>query len=455
MLPGVAALLAAWSIGAAIDPQRPPADPAALRYVLLGAAFTAVAVWAPMLRRVPTWLGAGALGVGALAVVVQIRGSWSDRPAIYLDTSSFGRLHVVVAAALLAAVGLVLVPERLRVVPAALVAVAVLAGGAWIVDHSPAPAIDVYTFHQDAADALFAARDPYVADDVRFRNIYGSTDSYPDGFADARHVDVGYLYPPLSLVSVAAAKGVAGDPRWAHVLALAATAFLVALVAPGRAGALSGALGVAVLLTTPSVWFVLEQAWTEPLVLLALTATVCCAARWRPGLPFALGALVVTKQYALVLLPLAVLLVPWAIARSRRFLVPLLGTAAVLTVPFVARHPADAWRSLVTAHWRQPFRADSLSLRAWWFEQGHGVVTPAVGLVVTGLIVVLCVCLAPRTPSGFAASAALVLTCLFLGGNSFANYYWLVVGALTLAVAASPLPTGERRCREGSDGPTW
>ena len=42
-------------------------------------------------------------------------------------------------------------------------------------------------------------------------------------------------------------------------------------------------------------------------IVLVLAATVWCGQRWRPGLPYALGLLVVAKQYTPLLLPLVLL----------------------------------------------------------------------------------------------------------------------------------------------------
>ena len=54
-----------------------------------------------------------------------------------------------------------------------------------------------------------------------------------------------------------------------------------------------------------------------------------------------------------------------------------------------------------------------------------------------GLAVLLCLVVAPWTPSGFALSTAVALFVFFiLARQAFPNYYFLIVGALAIAIAA-------------------
>ena len=69
-----------------------------------------------------------------------------------------------------------------------------------------------------------------------------------------------------------------------------------------------GALAAGLYLFTPRNLFVLEQSWTEPFVVLFLAATVWCAARHPRVAPYVLGLFLAVKQYAVLALPLALLL---------------------------------------------------------------------------------------------------------------------------------------------------
>jgi hypothetical protein len=95
------------------------------------------------------------------------------------------------------------------------------------------------------------------------------------------------------------------DPRFAQAVALTIAGMLIGYSRPGRIPKLAAAL----LMFTPTEWFVLGRAWTEPFVILFLSATVFCAARrLRWALPIALGLLLASKQYLVLALPLSFLL---------------------------------------------------------------------------------------------------------------------------------------------------
>ena len=64
-----------------------------------------------------------------------------------------------------------------------------------------------------------------------------------------------------------------------------------------------------------------------------------------------------------------------------------------------------------------------------------------------GLAVLLCLVVAPWTPSGFALSTAVALFVFFiLARQAFPNYYFLIVGALAIAIAAAA-PAARERAR--------
>ena len=163
---------------------------------------------------------------------------------------------------------------------------------------------------------------------------------------------VAFPYPPLTLLAGVPAFAAFGDVRYALLALTAAAAWLIARAAPGNTGELAAAL----VLFQPRTMFVLEQAWTEPLVLFCFALTVYAIARgahWAL-VGAALGLLVASKQYSLFLV------VPLAFAMPRRR--SLWVAAAVLLallVPFALPDPAGFWRGLVRFHFVQGFRADS------------------------------------------------------------------------------------------------
>ena len=160
--------------------------------------------------------------------------------------------------------------------------------------------IDVFMFQRDSAAALLSGVNPYA---ITFPNPYPTGAYYgPDMVVDGRLM-FGFVYPPLSaFLSVLGAW--AGDVRYAQLGAMTLAAACMAYTRRGRLGGLAAGL----YLFTPRNLFVLEQSWTEPFVVLFLAATVWCAARHPRVAPYALGLFLAVKQYAVLALPLALLI---------------------------------------------------------------------------------------------------------------------------------------------------
>jgi hypothetical protein len=321
-------------------------------------------------------------------------------------------------------------------------AIAVVAMGSWVM-RAPPPRVDVFMFEQVSAHTLVNGHDPYDAAVVRFRDIYGG-ENYGPSLTNGSVLDFGYPYPPISLALVTASNHWWHDPRRVEFACMAATVLLMFAFGRSRRSALLAAAASAVFATTPRAWYVIRSGYIEPQIVLLLTVTVFCACRWRPGLPYALGVLLVAKQYTPLLLPLTTLLVPWRAIVRRSFLVPMAATAAVCTLP--ALFARGFWRSVVMVQFLQPFRRDSLSFAAWWANHGHGQPSTALLFVPAIVAIVLCCRYAPRTPSGFAAASALVLLMFFaFAKQAFPNYYFLVIGALCIAVAAYTSPDAAKQ----------
>lgn len=205
-------------------------------------------------------------------------------------------------------------------------------------------------------------------------------------------------------------------------------------------------MAAALLLFTPRVFFVLGRAWTEPIAVLLLAATIFCAARRSRWLPVALGLFLATKQYLILAVPLTFFVLPpgwrwrdWAALLLKAGIV-----AGVVTLPFALWDLRAFWKSTVTVQQIGPFRWDSLSYIVWWGFHGHGdqVKLPNYAMLPSAVasLAVLAVALwrSPRSPAGFAASLALLSLAFFaFNKQAFCNYYFFVIGALCCAIAAS------------------
>ena len=227
--------------------------------------------------------------------------------------------------------------------------------GAWVVVTFREPGIDVWVFQRDAANALAHGTGPYSID---FPNIYPDDRYYGPGVVVDGRVVFGYPYPPLSLLAYVPATLLTGDPRWGNLVALLAAGALIAWSRPGPVA--RGA--AAVLLLLPIIPFLLHESFMEPIAVLALAATVAAGCRAPRATAIALGCLLFAKQYCLVVLPFALMLLPRG-SRTRdavRLVVVAIAVMLAILIPFLAWDAQGFVRAVLEWQLIQPFRPDSL-----------------------------------------------------------------------------------------------
>jgi hypothetical protein len=341
------------------------------------------------------------------------------------------RLALLTGAAV-AAIGGALRPRWRWLAVAALVA-AHFALGAWAIEESPRPKIDVHVFQRASIAALRRGANPY---ELTFPNIYDDASYYGPGLSVGGLLQFGFPYFPLSLLLAMPGQVLAGDHRYAQLVAMELAAILMAFSRPRGFGILAAAL----FLTTPRVFFVLEQAWTEPFVVFGLAAVVFAACRHPRATPWLFGAFLALKQYLVLAVPAALLIV-----RNRREALHFMTRAAILgaalTLPFVLWNPAAFWKSVVALQFHQPFRLDALSYLSWWTLRGHQQPPELISFVAAAIAAAVSLWRLPRTPAGFAAAVALTFFAFFaFNKQAFCNYYFFVIGAFAVALAACEPP---------------
>lgn len=432
--------LTAFLVGYAVETSLGIYRPDALAELLLAVVVCIVAVGAPRVRFIeslPSYVtdGALALGVGLQLVPIFIRHQ--------------GYPLVKWGSALIAALGLLQLIDlgRLRVsliAAAAILSATVASLNFWT--YARNPRIDVFMFQQMSADALLHGQNPYG---IRYPSLYppGSPFYGPGVVGADNHLDYGFPYFPLSLLLVVPGYAL-GDVRFAHAAAIAASAVLMAAARPALSARKSGGaegpwrqsgLAAALFLLSPTVYFIVEQSWTEPVLVFTFSLTMFCALRWKRALPYALGLLIATKQYTIFMVPLAWLLVddprPW-----RSFVVMLAKAAAVaaaITLPFFLWDPRAFYRAVVAFQFLQPFRLDALSFLVWIY---HGFPELTIerwapfACVLPAIVLALWRC--PRSPAGFAAAVTLVYLLFFsFNKQAFANYYYFAIATACWSAA--------------------
>src|SRR5262249_23945709 len=142
--------------------------------------------------------------------------------------------------------------------------------GVWMIRATPDPYIEVVEVHKEAIKALVHHRDPYR---ISFANIYVNSDSQkfynPEAVIGGR-LAMAYPYPPPSLLLAPPGHVMFGDYAYSELVLLIAGAALIGFTF----GTLPAMLAASLLLTTPRIWFVIEEGWPEPIGIFLLVLTV-------------------------------------------------------------------------------------------------------------------------------------------------------------------------------------
>jgi hypothetical protein len=441
-----AALLAVAMVvlGQALQVNNGNLAPAALVEVLvaLGLCLTAIVAW-PALhlgKRGTLLVAILAAGLGLQLWQLATAPLGGRGPPTLTGTADVTFRVVLVAAGVLAMAGLAERPLLGRF-HMAVVLVVVFVAGAYLITLAPEPHIDVYIFQRDGIDWLLLGENPYT---VTYRNIYpNNTRLYGPGVVVDGRVGF-YPYPPLTLLLGMPGR-LLGDVRYALLAATVLAAGLIAHARPGRLARGAAAL----LLFTPRVFFILQESWTEPFVLLMLAATVFAALRAPRLLALCLGLFLASKQYAPLAAPLVLLLVDGDWRRFLRLVGAAAAVALVVTLPLFLWDPASAFDDIFLLQFRQPFRVDALSVLAWVKAGGGEVPGPWVSFAALATGLALALWRAPRQPSAFAAGIALTFLGFFVTNKqAFCNYYFFALGAIACALGAIAEPRaapGRRR----------
>ena len=379
-------------------------------------------------------------------------------PGIYLRFGPDGyRAFAGCAAAVLATYGLdvfglATLPRRLAIVRRVLLFALAFAMGSWLLRASPDPKIDIFPLHQQAAEALLSGKPIYEPGVIQTLETY----------QNRLPVDA-YTYLPFGACLTTIAYALTHESRWAELIGQLTGALLLWIAARPSAhihphGAprarVWGDLLAALLLFHPRGFFVLEQAWTEPLILPFLGGVVVLAQRRRPvAASVCLGLLCALKQHMILYLPFFALLPGIGFGG-----VVLAGLVALVTIlPFVLQTPYGFYRGILGLHANGPFRADALAIPAYIFLRTGRIVPTWVGfLAALGPVALLA--RIRRELSTLLLGSCLAFGLFYvLGRQAFCNYYYLLdatalFAAATLAMREAWSGREEERGEEPEEG---
>lgn len=420
------ALVATVAIGQAVQASNGALHPAAIKHLAVALAALVLGLAFPSAGTKRPYGAALLLAAGGLATLWQLRQLGSGSPAIYLRAVSFLDFNAELMVFAVLSASLIAPKRWLGPLHGAAWLLSFFMLGKWLIAASPSPFIDVFAWTNHGLDALKAGNNPYT---TFMPNIYGHTKWYAPGMADAQWVKTGYPYPPFSLM-LSAAGWLFGDMRWAN-LALLGVAGGALVWGKGRLGALAAVL----LLTTPRILFILEQAWTDAYAIGLMALVVLTAKKWPKATPYLFGLLLGTKQYLVFIAPLGLLLIerPW----TRRQVLTWVGQAVlagtIVTLPWLLWSPKAFIGALtVSGH---PFRPDALSFLAATAVDGQPVYPVWIQLVLLVPAYVLIWFRAPKGPAGFALSSALVICVFFaFSKHAFCNHHFMTLGFAAIAL---------------------
>ncbi len=297
------------------------------------------------------------------------------------------------------------------------------------------PTIDVSIFMSHSLAGLLSGRNPYS---MTFPSPYPANETalfWAPEYITGDRINIGFPYLPGALVGDLPGH-VLGDHRYASVLALLITSAMAWRLTSERVGRFL----VASLAGSPLALLTVVSSWVEPLLLMAVMFLVWSFARGRSGVAVTgVVVLLTVKQYALVFLPLERLL------RRRLGWKPILvgtGIATVLVGGFLVLDPSAFWRSVVELQFKQPYRADSLSLGVDLVNAGLPISGTALSIMalVAGLAASFWVRFtAPTTACWLALGIGCsLLATVLLSKQAFVNYYLLIHGCFVIATVTWP-----------------
>jgi hypothetical protein len=434
---------AAASLGYAIQMANGNLSPQALLWLTSTLVFGTVALLRPRGDFVERWDDRLPMGLLGLALAGNFYYLLTTSPGIYLrPNAQWGGFAWYLAAvglsAFIAGAGLSkepwLGPWRMPILLALHFFL-----GVWLIHTSPNPWIDVHVFQRDGVKELLRGIDPYT---ISYPDIYGaSSPFYGPGMSINGRLLFGYPYPPLTLLMAIPGQLLGGDYRYSQLFAMTATGGLMAYARPGRLAKSAAAL----YLFNPRTFFVLEQGWTEPLIIFLLALSVYCVCRgFHRVVPYLLGLFCASKQYVIFTAPALLLLFPRGAAwrDMLRFGLKMALAGLAITLPFVLWNVPAFVRSVVTLQVYQPFRKEALDYLSWAFNSLPDLPSPSLKALapIAGLgLSALSLWRTPRTALGYSLATSMAAVAFFaFSKQAFCNHYFFAVGGLCLALAVSP-----------------
>jgi hypothetical protein len=308
----------------------------------------------------------------------------------------------------------------------AFVAACIVAAGIDTYKTSPTPRIDVWTVQQQGDAALAKGLNPFqqvAAGDTGPRTAN----------------DVPYVYPPMQLYVTLPTWLAFNDSRYTMLIATILLGFMLRLIVAKLGGKELPAIiedGPALFVwCTPKLFFILEQAWVDPVQIAWCTALVLSAVYRRPMVMAVIaGCVLGAKQTMFLFVGLFGL--------SMRF--TLRQWATTLGVAVASYLPWLVWDFRAVKHANfdflnaLPLRPDALTFITWVKHKFDVDVPPIFAFPASFVLTGLAAWKMPGTRARVTIATVATVTVFFIINKwAFANYYFTLLGLSALAAAAS------------------
>jgi hypothetical protein len=289
--------------------------------------------------------------------------------------------------------------------------------GVFMLLTSPSPSIDVFVFLKEGAVGLLRGLNPYSM-------IFSPITNNP--FYKHMILDF-YSYFPGTILLTIPGMFIGNDPRYSMLIAQVVSSLLLYKQFKNYYLSL-------IFLFNPLSLLILEQSWTEPLMVMLLVFSVVSFLR-KQYFYFILsfGLFLASKQYGLLFLPMFLLLLKDKLA----LILKAIFVSLLIILPFVYWNSKDFIHDAIALQLILPFRSDGLTLTSFIYKY-TGLIIPPLIINIAWILSGLYIYIKSRNTRNDAIlfnTFCFLFLFFFVNKWSFANYYYLLSSFLLLIIA--------------------
>jgi len=294
----------------------------------------------------------------------------------------------------------------------------------FVIPSSPSPHIDVWVYAKKGADFLLNGVNPYG-------------EYYPDLYNGKYELTHGYCYWPFPAYMYTLSRFLFDDVRWILVLGKILEAGGIWQLASQQSTS-RRLLYIVSWLSFPVSYFVLEQSWTDGLIIPGIFwfAYYLKNDSWKKA-AIILGVMCISKQYMIFLAVLSFFYI-WnkykVLASIKYFLITGV-TSILIALPFLIWDFSLFWQKSVVDLLSLGFREDALSWIAYFYRFHHFYIKGEWTALLYGggtivLSLLLLRCKMSQLEKLFGYFVIIYCVVFLFGKQAFCNYYFMLASIL-------------------------